>query len=100
MSKEQPKYDIQLRNRASTALVLRVVVAGYLLYLVYKIISGAMGGDSPIPVWAVWLIGGAMAVAALAFLIYAWKRYRADMKAARFTEEEPEEQTDNGDSLS
>lgn len=94
MSKEQPKYDIQLRNRASTALVLRVVVAGYLLYLVYKIISGVMGGDSPIPPWAVWLIGGAMAVAAAAFLVYAWKRYRADMKAARFTQEEPQERAD------
>ena len=79
------KYDIQKRARAGTAATFRAVVAGYLAYLGWKI---ATAGGGSMPPLAARLIGCAFIVAAIAFGIYAWKRWRLDLEAARLPEEE------------
>ena len=79
------EYDIQKRARAGTAATFRAVVAGYIAYLGWKIAT-AEGGSMPL--LAARLIGCAFIVAAIAFGIYTWKRWRLDLEAARLPEDE------------
>ena len=92
MEKERPKYHYLRKRRAGTSAALRVVVIGYLLYLAWQIVRGAVSGSSTIPAPAAWLIGAVLAAAALAFGCYAWRRYQADLKAAELTPEELEKE--------
>ena len=78
------EYDIQKRARAGTAATFRAVVAGYIAYLGWQI---ATAGDSSMPPLAARLIGCAFIVAAIAFGIYTWKRWRLDLEAARLPED-------------
>ena len=78
------EYDIQKRARAGTAATFRAVVAGYIAYLGWKV---ATAEGSSMPPLAARLIGCAFIVAAIAFGIYTWKRWRLDLKAARLPED-------------
>lgn len=83
MQKKTPKkeHDYALMSRALTNLTLRVAIAGYIVYLAFKIMNGTQNGGS-IPAWGVWLICIIFVAAAFAFCLYAWKLYRKALKAA------------------
>ena len=93
---DRPIYDVQRRNRASTAATLRGVVALYLIYIGWKIASGSVSEDASISLWAGVLIGVLFIVAAIGFGVYTVWRYRADMKAAVLPEKQEESQEDSG----
>ncbi|WP_143162414.1 hypothetical protein [Sporobacter termitidis] len=80
------KYDPALRSRAWAGLALRAAVAGYLIYLAVKIVSGMMEGG-PVPSWGAWGIAAAFAAVAVCFCVYAWKAFRKAWKAAALSEE-------------
>lgn len=90
MSNKSKEYNVIRKNRANVSAVLRGAVACYLLYLGVQIAMSA-GKDPSFPAWAAWLLGGFFCVAAVAFGVYTWRRYRADLKAAELTEEEQQE---------
>lgn len=92
MRNDQPKYHYLRKRKANLTATFRGVVSLYLLYLGWRIASGALAGDSPIPGWAVWLLCGVFFTAAVGFGFYTWKRYRADLKTAELTQEELEEE--------
>ncbi len=57
MIKQQKKvYDTVMRGRAYTGLGLRVLVAGYMAYLAWKLMSSMLGGSGSIPEWGVYAI--------------------------------------------
>ena len=76
-------YDTVLVGRAATGLVLRVAVAGYIVYLAWEILKGTLSGDSPLPDWGAWLIFAAFVAAALAFCVFAWKQFNTARIASR-----------------
>ena len=88
------EYDIQKRARAGTAATFRAVVAGYIAYLGWKI---ATAGGGSMPPLAAKLIATAFIVAAIAFGIYTWKRWRLDLEAARLPEDDGEAQEEGED---
>lgn len=87
---EKKRYHVVRKNRADTQALLRGLVSAYLLYLGWKLISGA--GRSPdFPPALGYLAGGLFAAAALSFGFYTWRRYLSDRKAALLTPEEEAE---------
>ena len=86
MRQSGKSYDPALQRKALTGLGLRVLVAGYLGYLAWKIFSGMLSGG-PIPVWGVWLICLGFAAVAAVFCVYAWRAYRKALKAAEIRPE-------------
>ena len=87
---EKLKYDIQKRARAGTAATFRAVVAGYIAYLGWKIATAEGSTMSPL---AAKLIATAFLVAAIAFGVYTWKRWRLAVEAARLPDGEDDEPT-------
>lgn len=79
---EKKNYDFAKRSQAFTRALLRGAVAIYLLYLAVSIVRGVYGGTTAMPVLAAWALGIAFAAAAVAFVVYAWRRCRRDLKAA------------------
>ncbi len=73
-----------MKSKALTGLMLRVIVAAYIIYLAWKILSG-MWTSSPIPVWGILLICLAFAGVAAVFCVYAWKFYKNGLKAAEIS---------------
>jgi len=79
------------------ALMLRLLVAGYLLYLLYKVVSGYVAGGADAPSLLVLLIaivilgGGAVTIALLSY--FAWKKEKASQETQQecLPEETPEE---------
>lgn len=88
------EHDYALMTRALTNLSLRVAVAGYMVYLAWKIMSGTQNGGTNIPVWGVWLICIIFVLAALAFCFYAWKLYLKALKAAEIHKPQKMNETD------
>lgn len=87
---EKKPYNMERKNQATTKILLRGLVCGYLLYLAWQL--AFEGGEDPsFPVAARIAAAVFFAVAATAFLVYSWKRYRADCKAAQEMAEEAEE---------
>lgn len=84
-TKQKKVYDTVLKSRAFTGLALRVAVAGYIVYLAWKILTNMLSGSSSIPEWAVWLICIVFGAAAISFCVYAWKFFEKAMKAAEIT---------------
>lgn len=80
---QKKEYDIALRNKALTGLVLRAVIAGYMLYLAWKLMSNMLNGSGSIPELIVWLVCIVFAAVALGFCVYTWKEFRKSMKAAQ-----------------
>ncbi len=81
------EYDIQKRARASTAATLRAAVAIYFIYLGRSVIVGVREGSTTMAPWLGWTAGIVFIAAALAFGVYAWKRWRQDLEAARLPAE-------------
>ena len=77
------EFDIQKRAQAGMKATFRALVAAYIIYLGYKIISGAAG------FWQS-AAGAVFIAAALAFGVYAWRRWRIDLEAARLPKEAPD----------
>ena len=73
---------MSILNRALTALVLRVAVAGYIGYLAWQILTGTLKGGSPIPIWGAWLIFAAFIAVGIVFCFYAVKQYLIIRKSA------------------
>lgn len=71
-----------LWSKAAVSMVLRFVVSGYILYLAWRLFSGAQGGTSPIPMWGTILVCAVFAAAAVVFSVYAWLMYRRSVKAS------------------
>lgn len=85
---KKAQYDVQKRARADTAATFRAVVVGYLAYLGWKI---ANAEGSSMSALTARLISTAFIIAAIAFGVFAWNRWRRDLEAARLPEEEHEE---------
>lgn len=79
---QKRKYDTIMKGRAFTGLALRAAVAGYMVYLAWKIFTNMLGGSSAIPLWAVWLICIVFAAVAVIFCVYSWKAFRKALKEA------------------
>ena len=75
------EYDSALKAKALTGLSLRAVIAGYIVYLAWKVLSGMLNGASPIPTFAVIVICILFLGCALAFCVYAWKVYKKGSKS-------------------
>ena len=95
MNKKPIDYDIQKRSRAGTAAMLRAAVAAYIIYLGGKLISGASDPATSMQPWQCWLFGCFFLAAGLAVGVYAWRRWRLDLKAA-VIEQMPQEE-ENGE---
>ena len=100
MEKDKLEYDVQKRARAGTAATARAAVALYVAWLGVKIIRGVKEGGTTVPPALGWTMGIVFIAAALGFCFYIWKRWRADLEAARLdqaqetksAEEEPPEE--------
>lgn len=88
---EKKQYNIERKNKATTKIMLRGLVCGYLIYLGWQLVFE--GGEDPtFPPAARMIAGIFFAAAGAGFFFYSWKQYRADCKAAEVHEEElPEE---------
>ena len=98
---EYLEYDVQRRAQAGTTATFRAVVAAYIIYLGVTLIRGAMGGGSEkFPPLAGWLFGILFIACGAGFGVYIFRRWRADVEAARLLppEEEPEEPLADGTS--
>ena len=96
--KQKKEHDMSILNRALTALVLRVAVAGYIGYLAWQILTGTLKGGSPIPIWGAWLIFAAFIAVGIVFCFYAVKQYLIIRKSAELpanTEISEKNETDN-----
>ena len=84
MSKKK-EYDPGLMGKAISGLGLRVLVAVYIVYMAWKVLSGVLNGSSPIPEWVAWTIFSVFAAAALAFCVYAIKQFLLHLKASELS---------------
>ena len=82
------------QNKASTAAILRAVVAGYIFFLGWKIATGESENMSALTAR---LIGGAFMLAAVGFGVYIFKRWQID-SAAQDTENTEEKENSHADS--
>lgn len=78
------KYDEQKRSRAGTAALLRGAVAGYIVFLGYKIITNK---ETSMSVMTSRILGGCFIAAALGFGAYTFLRWKKDMEAAVISDE-------------
>lgn len=84
---DKKKYDEQKRSRADKAALLRGVVAGYIIFLGFKI---ATNKDTTMDAVTAGVIGGVFIVAALAFCVYIFLRRKSDLEAAQITDNDPD----------
>ena len=80
------KYDQFKYSKAVRSGALRVIVAVYICYLAFKIASAE---DTSMSKTLCWVIGGAFTAAAIGFIVYSYKRFRADLEDAKLKEDEP-----------
>lgn len=73
-------------SKATTAMVLRIVVSFYVVYLGYKVLSGVLSGGSPIPLWGAWLVFLGFTAAAIYFCVFALVKFLKARKAAEICE--------------
>lgn len=92
---QKKKHDMAMMSRAGTSLTLRVVVAAYIIYLAWKVLSAVFRGGSPIPLWCAWLIFSVFLAAAVLFCLFSLKQYLKTRKAAEIRSPE---QSDGEDS--
>ena len=98
MDEKEPRfqYDIQKRARAGTSGTLRAAVALYILYIGYTLLRDTMAGVSSLPAWLGWLAGLVFMGAAVAFGVYTYRRYRAELAAAKLPPETDAEEETHG----
>lgn len=92
-SEAKLEYDIQKRARAGTRATLRAAVALYIAYLGRNIIQGVRDGSSSMAPWIGWTAGIVFLAAAVGTGVYAYRRWRLDLEAARLPESESEEES-------
>lgn len=78
------KYDQFKYSKAMRSGVLRVIVAVYICYLAFKIASAE---DTSMSNALCLIIGGVFMAAAIGFIVYSYKRFRADLEDAKLKEE-------------
>ena len=83
MKDDHLEYDIQKRARAGTAATLRAAVALYVIWIGVKIIRGVSDGSSAMSPVLAWIAGLVFITSSLVFGIFIWRRWRADLEAAR-----------------
>ena len=83
--KQKKEYDPAIMGKAISGMALRVIVSAYVVYLAWKVLSGALNGGSPVPVWGAWLIFLAFVAAAAYFCVYALKQYKIALKSAEIS---------------
>lgn len=86
---EKPKYNVQRHRKATVNMSLRTVMSLYLAYMGWQV-AKTSGGDSPIKPWLGWLIFALFGGIAIAFGVYTYKNYKADLKDAEVRPEELE----------
>ncbi len=79
---QKKQYNTVMRGRAFAALALRIAVAGYLVYLAWRIMTNMLSGSDAIPEWVVWLFCAAFIAAAAGFCVYATVFFKKALKAA------------------
>ncbi|MBQ3702913.1 MAG: hypothetical protein II885_09160 [Oscillospiraceae bacterium] len=89
------EYDIQKRARAGTRATLRAVVAGYLIYLAWQIVKGVRTGITTMSHGVAYAAAAFFTLAAIAFVVYLVRTWRADLEAARLPMDE--ESRDGGE---
>ena len=95
---KKTKYNIVRKNQADLHGLLRALVSLYLLYLAYHLLIA--GGDDPsFPPAARIAAGILFAVCAVAFGIYAFRRYQTERRKAELTDEEKEALKRNEDDV-
>ena len=86
------QYNQQELNRAITSVTLRIVVAGYIIFIAINVINGTKSETSTIPSWVGTLIGFLFIAAAAGFILYSILTFLKAKQAARLDAEEvPEE---------
>lgn len=95
MADKTPGYDFTKRTRAVNAATLRAVVAVYIAYLGWSIIRGVRDGGTTMSPALGWALGIAFIAAAVAVLVYTWKRWRAELEAARLPAAPSDDETDD-----
>ena len=85
----KPQDFVQMRSRAGVRASFRALVSGYLVYLGWQTAKGASSGESTsVQPWMGWTVFGVFTAVAVVFALYAWKQYKADLKAAEPSAEE------------
>ena len=84
-------------NQAKFKLVLRVVVAFYILYLTKGLIQAAANGKSSLPIWVTVLASTVFILASIVFGIYAWKEYRHSLALAAKEDAESDQEDSQED---
>ena len=83
--KQKKEYDPAITGKAISGMALRVIVSGYVVYLAWKVLTGALSGGSPVPAWGAWLIFLAFVAAAAYFCVYAVKQFKIALKSAEIS---------------
>ena len=84
-------------SRAGMTAALRLVAAGYLMYLGYELIRDHLRGVSSLSPALAWLCGIVFLTAGLLFGWYSWQRYRAGRSSGEdISEEDPHEDPSSG----
>lgn len=86
------------KSGALTKLTLRLAVAGYIVYLAWKILGGTLDGTSPIAGWLAYAICAVFFLFAIGSGIYSLREFRLALRAAApiAENEEPPESQDQG----
>lgn len=83
--RKKKNLDPGLLGRAISGLALRVLVAAYIVYMAWKVLSGTLNGSSPIPEWGAWAIFSAFVLAAAVFCVFALKQFLLLLKEAEIS---------------
>ena len=81
MNGQKLEFDVRKRASAGTKATFRGIVAVYIAYLGVRLVRDAASG------WQI-AAGIFFIVAALAFGVYIFRRWRLDLEAARLPEED------------
>lgn len=81
-----PEWNEQ-KSAAVTRLALRVAVAGYLVYLAWRIIGGTLNGTSTITPMLSYVIFAVFCLAAIGFGFYSFREFRRAINAPAETPE-------------
>lgn len=84
------------KSAAVTKLTLRLAVAGYLIYLAWKIVGGTLDGTSPIIPWLSYAICAVFILAVIGLGLYSFREF---WKAWNASSEVPGKENDTADTI-
>ena len=73
---KQMEKSRRTKTNAKVRLVLRILVALYILYLTGKIIESSVRNTSSLPLWVTVIVSIVFLTGSVAFGIYAWRDYK------------------------